>query len=57
MLAICDTRGDDWAEAVRSRLETIHDLPAEEATYHRFCSSNFRTGKNIPTVHDTGEPK
>ncbi len=48
MLAICDTRGDEWAEAMRSRLETINDLPAEEATYHRVSSSNFRTGKKHP---------
>ncbi len=59
LLTICDTRGvgDKWAEAVRSRLETANDLPAEEAIYHKACNSNFRTGKGIPSVHDTGEPK
>lgn len=46
----CQERGhdDDWAETVRGRIEFARDLPAVDALYHRVCSINFRTGKNIP---------
>ena len=27
----------------------MNDLPAADAVYHQQCSSNFRTGKNVPT--------
>jgi hypothetical protein len=33
---------------VRARIEQVHDLPAADALYHQTCSSNFRTGKDIP---------
>ncbi len=51
LLRICDSRGDEWADSVRARLEAANDLPAEESIYHRNCSSNFRTGRNIPVSH------
>ena len=35
---------------VRSRIEFSQDLYASDAKYHQVCSSNFRTGKQIP-VH------
>ena len=49
--AICDPiakRNNDWSMDVKGRLETINDLRAEEAVYHKTCNSNFRTGKAIP---------
>lgn len=38
-------------------MANVNDLPAEEAIYHRACSTNFRNGKNIPSIHDKDEPK
>ena len=47
---ICIDRDDKQGSDVKSRLETIHDLPAADATSHQSCSVNFRTSKNIPQV-------
>jgi len=44
----CKTRNDEWGNVVLGRLEYAQDLPAVEARYHSSCSSNFRTGYNIP---------
>ena len=51
----CDERGDQWAEEVRGRLSSIHDLHAADALYHRQCASNFRTNKNVPAKYTAGE--
>lgn len=55
VLNVCSNRGDTWAAAVRARLLNVHDLPAADAVYHQSCSSNFRTGKQIPLAYSTAE--
>lgn len=45
---VCKERGDEWDDLVRSRIEFAQDLCAVDAVYHQVCSSNFRTGKQIP---------
>ena len=52
ILAVCRERGDAWAGAVQARMLHVHDLHAADAVYHRVCSSNFRTMKEIPAVHE-----
>ena len=42
-------RNDQWGNAVLSRVDSVIDLPTAEARYHSQCSSNFRTGKCIPS--------
>ena len=51
-LAICHERGDDWANAVQARILHVHNLHAADAVYHRVCSVNFRTMKQVPVIHD-----
>lgn len=48
ILKVCQERNDDWAVAVRGRIETINDLHAADAIYHQTCSVNFRTSKAVP---------
>lgn len=48
ILAVYSERGDAWALDVQARLLNVHDL---HAVYHRVCSVNFRTKKQIPAVH------
>ena len=52
VLAVCQERGDDWANAVQARIFNVHDLHAADAVYHRVCSANFRTMKQIPAIHE-----
>ena len=52
VLAVCQERGDDWANAVQVRILHVHDLHAADAVYHRVCSANFRTMKQIPAIHE-----
>ena len=52
ILAVCRERGDDWANAVQARILHVHDLHAADAVYHRVCSVNFRTMKQIPAVYE-----
>ena len=56
LLTHCAKRQDDWEDAVRSRLKAIHDLPAEEALYHRDCYSHFSDGRSIPSTMQGGGP-
>ena len=46
--SICAKRNDEWANTVLGRIEYACDLPAVEARYHHTCSSNFRSGCNVP---------
>ena len=48
LLRKCSTRNDAWGDRVQARLLIVCDLPAADAVYHQACSSNFRTGKQIP---------
>ena len=54
MLAICHERGDDWANAVQARILHVQDIHAADAVYHRVCSINFPTMKQVPVIHDHG---
>ena len=52
ILAVCRERGDAWGDAVQARMLHVHDLHATDAVYHRVCSANFCTMKEIPAVHE-----
>jgi hypothetical protein len=44
----CSRRNDSWSNKVMSRLNSIPDLHAADAIYHKCCSVNFRTGRDVP---------
>ena len=48
--AICEQRKDEWAAKVQARLLSVHDLHAADSVYHHECSTNFRTGKQTPSI-------
>ena len=52
MFEICNLRKDEWAETVLGRVASVNDLCAADAVYHQQCSSNFRTGKQLPKSND-----
>ena len=35
---------------VQSRIEYVQDLVAVNERYHKLCSANFRTGRNLPAI-------
>ncbi|KAJ8870623.1 hypothetical protein PR048_029646 [Dryococelus australis] len=46
---MCRERNDEWGMIVLGRMNTIvADLHAADTVYHRSCSANFRTGRNVP---------
>ncbi|CAC5386695.1 unnamed protein product [Mytilus coruscus] len=47
---ICIERNDEWATEVKGRIEFARDLHVVDAIYHSSCSTNFRTGKNVPLL-------
>jgi hypothetical protein len=53
----CEARGDEWAEVVRARIQSVHDLPAADAIYHHSCSTNFRMKMDIPGSFSTDQPE
>ena len=55
IMAKCKERNDTWGNQVNSRLAMVHDLHAADAIYHKQCSSNFRTQKQIPKSYETIE--
>ena len=54
---ICEERRDGWAEKVHGRISFSQDLIAAGAIYHQVCSTNFRTGKQVPLSHQTNGSK
>ena len=50
MLALCEKRADDWAVAVKDRIQSLgSDLLAVAFEYHVKCIINFRVGRgDIP---------
>lgn len=44
----CNDRNDSWSDTVKGRIEYVNDLPSARVVYHYLCSTNFRTGKQIP---------
>ena len=57
VLSTCQERSDEWAATVQSRILNVHDLHAADSLYHQVCSINFRTGKQIPSIHQIREFK
>jgi len=51
---VCRKRADDWANDVQARILCVHDLHAADAVYHKVCSVNFRTLKQMPVAHEHG---
>lgn len=50
VLQACEKYDSDWAAVVRGRVSFACDLPAADAVYHELCSTNFRTGKQVPRI-------
>ena len=49
VLAVCEKRADDWAVAVKDRIQSLgSDLRAVAFVYHIKCIVNFRVGRLIP---------
>ena len=48
IMQVCKERNDLWSDTVRGRIEYAQDLHAADAVYHNLCSTNFRTGREIP---------
>lgn len=45
----CQMRGDEWSISVLGRIEyLLSDLHAADCVYHKTCSGNFRTSRQIP---------
>ena len=51
VLETCTKRNDTWASSVQAMILAIHDLPAADAIYHKSCSVNFRTMKEMPSSY------
>ena len=48
----CTERNDDWVHAVLGKIEYYsEDLHAADCVYQRSCSTNFRTGRQIPSQY------
>ena len=50
ILEACDIYQNDWTDTVRTRIMHVSDLPAADAVYHLQRSTNFRTGRRIPSM-------
>ena len=48
---ICMQRNDSLSHSVMARIEYSQDLRASDTVYHRQCSTNFRTFKQIPVTY------
>lgn len=57
VLKECESRGDEWADAVRARIQSVHDLPAADAMYHHVCSTNFRKKQSMPSRFTSDQPQ
>ena len=44
----CQSRQDDWATQIQSRISAVNDPPAEEALCHHTCKDLFLKGKDFP---------
>jgi 5'-3' exonuclease len=53
--ADCENRSDNWSGTVRSRMAFVGDLHAADAVYHKVCSVNFHTKKQIPLKFQSEE--
>ena len=57
ILKACQEQEGGWVDLVRDRVFFVHDLHAADAVYHNLCSTNFRTGKQIPQIFQTSDRK
>ena len=49
ILECCDDRKDNWSFTVKGRIEYFgSDLHAADCVYHHLCSTNFRSGRDVP---------
>ena len=56
ILSACDARADEWADTVRGRINFARNLSAADTIYHKQCSSNFQTHRQIPSKYcDSGD--
>ncbi len=53
ILKKCNERNDHWAHVVKGRLESVSDLVAAEAIYHKVCNLHFRTNQDLPSQFKT----
>jgi len=51
ILFACDVRANEWADTIRGRINSARDLPACNTKYHKQCSSNFQTHRQIPSKY------
>ena len=58
LLKVCDSRLDSWAETVKSRILSVHDLPVANAIYHHQCYRNFKTNESLKpySIKTSNEP-
>ena len=57
ILKACQEYEGPWVDIVRDRVLFVHDLHAADAVYHNLCSTNFRTGKQIPQIFQSSDGK
>lgn len=57
ILQACEKYEGSWVDVVRDRVLFVNDLHAADAVYHNLCSTNFRTGKQIPKIFHMSERK
>ncbi|CAH1800640.1 unnamed protein product, partial [Owenia fusiformis] len=56
-LKICDKLNSPWSDEVKDRMLFCPDLPAADAVYHKVCSTNFRTGRDVPRIFEQSGSK
>lgn len=52
----CINRNDDWGKKVKAIIVGVHCLVAEEARYHRSCSSKFFSKQHLNPSGKRGRP-
>ena len=50
----CNDRKDDCATIAKARVTFTQDLHTFDAVYHKLCSTDFRTGRNMPKIFQEG---
>ena len=55
ILGHCENGADEWAFTVKGSIEYFgNDFYATDCIYHAQCSTNFKTGRDIPEQIRTG---
>ena len=55
LIEVCKLKKDEWVDKVLGRVASVNHLHAADAVYHQQCSSNFRTGKQLPKSSDVAK--